>query len=108
MLKFSNPRTQAEIDNWPNGRRGKVTALFSLEANKKGVRCSRITTGAPKKTNYYQQLVIVDGDDGKTYLIGCTEYAQHVIIPGTLQGVTYCNEREHAEQYAEIGRFLTK
>lgn len=75
--QFSNPRKSAIIDGWPSGRM-RVQAKFEVEGDpKKGERVSRTTqtkdlTGwnAPHRTTYSNQFVIVDGDDGKTYLLG--------------------------------------
>jgi hypothetical protein len=85
--QFSNPRQAATIDNWPVGFRGRTTAKFEVETDpKKGQRVSRVTqnktkTGwnEPHKTTYADKFVIVDGDDGKTYLLASSKYG-HIVI----------------------------
>jgi len=69
MLKFSNARRSATISDWPlgSGKRGPCT--FTVEAGSRGERISRVTTGKPKYTTYAQKACIVDGENGKTYLL---------------------------------------
>jgi hypothetical protein len=78
---YSNPRLTAEFTNWPYGAL-RTTATFSVEKTPgRGERAVRVTidpkTGrptAPKKLTYARKVRIVDGDDGKTYLIEKTLY----------------------------------
>ena len=80
-VSYSNPRLTAEFTNWPYGPH-RTTATFSIEATPgRGERAVRVTidpkTGrptAPKKLTYARKVRIVDGDDGKTYLIEKTMY----------------------------------
>jgi len=88
MIQLTNPRTEATIENWPYGRK-QVTANFEVEANKRGERVKRTTTGKPKATTYYAKCRIVDGDDGRTYVLAQTEFGQIVLIPGTLKTTEY-------------------
>lgn len=69
MLTFSNPRIFAVIEDWPlgNGKRGPCT--FQVCRTKRGWRISRTTTGKPKYTTFGGPACIVDGNDGKTYLL---------------------------------------
>jgi len=75
-LTFANPRTHAVIDNWPNGRY-RCRAEFSVESHPtRGQRVARRTTkkdGAtwnkPRRTTYAARFAIVDGSDGRTYLL---------------------------------------
>lgn len=76
---FSNPRKTATIENWPSGSR-RVTATFEVEQTKRGQRIARTTTGKPKKTTYCRMMAIVDGDDGKTYLLGVSTYTEMITI----------------------------
>jgi len=88
-MQYLNPRRRAIIENWPSGS-NRVTAEFFVEATKRGERINRITAGKPKSTTYYKKMFIVDGDDGKTYLVGlCNEMDCIVVIPGTMQGCKY-------------------
>ncbi len=74
-MKFSNPRRIAEFTDWPIGGSARGNCRFSVESNNKGERVSRTTTDKngrwckPKYTTYGQKYVIVDGDDGKTYVM---------------------------------------
>tara|TARA_R110002020_G_scaffold47893_1_gene136762 strand:- start:120 stop:560 length:441 start_codon:yes stop_codon:yes gene_type:complete len=76
IIKYSNARTDAVIENWPNG--GKRTAAhFWVEPKKnKGERAVRQTTNPktgqlckPKTLTYATKVCIVDGSDGKTYIL---------------------------------------
>lgn len=78
--QYRNPRKDAVISDWPCGRL-RTTATFSVEADaKRGERAVRVTvdpkTGRatePKKLTYAMQSLIVDGDDGKTYILNLTQ-----------------------------------
>jgi hypothetical protein len=76
-MKFSNPRLRAEFNDWPSGSH-RVKCVFELEHKaKKGWKFYRTTqnpkTGLPNKPKgdiaYAREGAIVDGDDGRTYLI---------------------------------------
>lgn len=65
MKTYSNPRTEAVIENWPSGSK-RVQAIFTIENDpKRGQRATRTTTGATKKLTYASKMRIVDGDDGR-------------------------------------------
>lgn len=84
MTDYSNPRMQAAIENWPHGSQ-RVTAIFTIEADKRGERAVRVTTGAPKKLTYARQMRIVDGDDGRTYIAARSAYAHITIMKGDMK-----------------------
>lgn len=73
---YSNPRQNVVITTWPWGRT-ITTATFTIErVPGKGERCKRIVIdpktkrpAAPKLLTYSERQLIVDGDDGKTYII---------------------------------------
>ena len=74
-VQFSNPRLVSETNDWPSGGM-RVYCRFSVEYNsKKGYRVSRVTANKhgvlckPKFTTYSGRCVIVDGDDGRTYIL---------------------------------------
>lgn len=81
MTEYANPRKYAEFNDWPSGSQ-RVNCIFEVETHpKKGQRFKRTTinpkTGAanaPKLTTYCLEAFIVDGDDGKTYLMEWTAY----------------------------------
>lgn len=72
---MSNPRTYALIEDWPFGRQ-RCRAKFWVEGKPGRERVVRLTenktrTGwnKPKKLTYADRYAILDGDDGKTYLL---------------------------------------
>ena len=84
-MTYSNPRTKAVIENWPNGGH-RVTAIFEIESDpKRGERAVRTTTGAPKKLTYARKARIVDGDDGRTYIAELTTYGHISIMRGDMK-----------------------
>ena len=84
-MQYSNPRLHAEFDNWPCG--GKVVKCqFAVEYNgNKGSRVARTTTDKsglwckPKYTTYAKRSVIVDGEDGRTYILQQSMYGVTVL-----------------------------
>ena len=74
MITFTNPRISADFDDWPSGR-DRVKCSFRVDRDKRGWRISRTTTnkhGAwckPKLSTYSGPAAIVDGSDGKTYIL---------------------------------------
>lgn len=83
-LTYTNPRMNAEIQDWPSGSR-RVTAVFSIEATKRGERAVRTTTGAPKKLTFAVKSRIVDGSDGRTYIANLTMYGFVSIMNGDMK-----------------------
>lgn len=68
-ITFSNPRLHAEFDDWPSGGK-RVKCVFDVEHHpKRGYRVSRTTTGKPKYDTYGGKAAIVDGSNGKTYIL---------------------------------------
>jgi hypothetical protein len=68
-LTFSNPRLKAEFTDWPLGGSKRGACVFLVHRDKKGYRVSRTTTGKPKFTTYNGQACIVDGSNGRTYIL---------------------------------------
>lgn len=67
---FSNPRLVAEFQDWPLGGNKRGYCKFWVEFDKKrGYRVGRQTTGKPKFTTYGGQACLVDGSDGRTYVL---------------------------------------
>jgi hypothetical protein len=86
MTIYSNPRKHATIENWPNGRQQRVTAVFTIEIDpKRGERAVRTTTGAPKKLTFAKKMCIVDGDDGRTYIAALTGWGHITIKRGDMK-----------------------
>lgn len=70
MITFSNPRTVAEFPDWPMGGNKRGPCKFWVEWHaKRGWRVGRQTTGKPKFHTYSGQAAIVDGSDGRTYIL---------------------------------------
>jgi hypothetical protein len=77
MLTYSNPRDKAEFNDWPAGGTKRVKCVFHVEGKVgKGFRVGRTTThpktGLPCKTKYHTYAgpaAIVDGSDGRTYIL---------------------------------------
>lgn len=75
-LTYSNPTTSRTIENWPHGSM-RTTAMFYVETDpKRGQRACRRTVNpkngtlsAPKKLTFSARQRIVDGSDGKTYIL---------------------------------------
>ncbi len=92
MPNYSNPRLEAVIDNWPSSSK-RTTATFKIEVNpKRGERAMRSTvdpkTGresTPKLITFSRKARIVDGDDGRTYVIRLTEYGFVSVFRGDMQ-----------------------
>lgn len=76
MLPFINPRLVAEFNDWPIGGGNRGFCKFAVEDNgKKGTRVSRTTMDLhgrickPKYTTYHGKSAIVEGSDGRTYIL---------------------------------------
>ena len=101
MTNYSNPRTYEAVANWPSGNK-TVTARFEIERHpQRGERAVRTTTGAPVKLTYARKMRIVDGDDGKTYIIALTDYGHITVKSGVMK---YDHETlfERDPRYAEV------
>lgn len=110
MTAYSNPRKHAVIADWPIGAQ-RTTATFTIEHKPgKGERAVRVTidpkTGlatAPKALTYATQARIVDGDDGRTYIVERSMYGHISVMQGTMKfqhEVVYKDDLRHAELLA--------
>ena len=87
LPKLSNPRKDAMIEDWPIGR-NRCRCHFFVETHpKRGERVIRETenktrTGwnKPKKLTYATCMVVVDGDDGKTYILSWHKDWHHLTL----------------------------
>ena len=87
---YSNPRKSVTIEDWPSGSM-RAVATFTIEAHAtRGERAVRQTvnpkTGrlnAPKKLTYARQMVFVDGDDGRLYVLELTGSGFISVMRGT-------------------------
>lgn len=100
-MKYSNPRMSATIENWPSGKK-RVTAVFQVEQHpKQGERAVRTTTGAPKKLTYAYKVRLVDGSDGRIYIISYVSMYEFIqVTDGTLH--TYETIWPKDPQYSEV------
>lgn len=94
-MNYSNPRQSATFNDWPSGG-NRTTAEFVVEKTSRGERACRRTInprtgkwGAWKKTTYAPITRIVDGDDGRTYII---QKGRHI---GVIQ-----SDLQHQQEYA--------
>jgi hypothetical protein len=82
MTRYSNPRMEAVVKDWPSGGK-RVTATFRIETHpKRGQRGTRQTTGKVKTLTYCDQARLVDGDDGRIYIAEITFHYEFVHIRG--------------------------
>lgn len=91
MPNYSNPRLEAVIENWPIGSK-RTTASFQIEKTNRGERARRFTidpkTGRPsaaKVLTYAVKARIVDGDDGRTYIIERSVYRFISVMRGDMK-----------------------
>jgi hypothetical protein len=69
-IKFSNPRLEATFPDWPYGSNKRGECRFWVENHAtRGYRVGRQTFGKPKYDTYGGRAVIVDGSNGKTYIL---------------------------------------
>jgi hypothetical protein len=70
MITFRNPRLSAIFADWPMGGNKRGVCTFRVEYKEgKGFRFVRQTTGKAKTATYGGLSAIVDGSDGRTYLL---------------------------------------
>lgn len=86
-ITFSNARKVAEFSDWPIGGSNRGQCKFAVEdGGKRGERVSRTTTDKhgrwckPKYTTYSDKAAIVDGSDGKTYILSLSPHYGMVSI----------------------------
>jgi hypothetical protein len=84
-IKLSNFRRSATIEVWPLGGGKRGRCVFQHEANKRGQRILRTTTGAPKATTYYQRIALADGDDGRIHIVGFSEYGMLCVMASDMR-----------------------
>lgn len=76
-MNYSNPRKKAIIQDYPIGSGARGTAIYSVEVveragKERAVRETEKRNGTwakPKKRTYADSVLIVDGDDGRTYIL---------------------------------------
>lgn len=90
-MEYSNPRMSATFHDWPYGTH-RTTCTFEIERSGRGERCVRITVNpkthletAPKALTYAVAQRIVDGDDGKTYIICKSIYGTISVMQSNMQ-----------------------
>lgn len=112
-MNYTNPRLHAEIDGWPYGSL-RTTAFFDIERSPRGERAVRVTinpkTGgksAPKSLTYGLRQRIVDGDDGKTYILSLSIYGNISVMQSNMQ---YQQESVYPEdaRYAAMRELLNQ
>jgi hypothetical protein len=89
MVTFSNPRHEAIIPNWPLGGNKRGSCTFRVEHHPtRGYRVGRTTTGKTKYHTYSSRVVIVDGSDGRTYILAGTIYGFIKVSRGDFMDAT--------------------
>lgn len=96
-MNYSNPQKELTVNDWPYGK-NRVTAIFSIESGKKGERAVRVTENPPtmriflgggwnkpKKLTFARKMRIVEGDDGKTYIIALSIYGLITVMESNMQ-----------------------
>jgi len=93
MTEYSNPRMHAEVGNWPLGSNLRGMAVFDVEIKPgKGERAMRVTRrddahklSKPKVLTYARKVRIVDGDDGRIYIIALSSsFPMITVMRGTM------------------------
>jgi hypothetical protein len=90
-MHYSNPRLYTVIDDWPYGH-ARTTATFAIEQHPtRGERGVRTTIdpksgrpSKPKALTYARHARIVDGDDGRTYIMQLTTYGTIYVMKGDM------------------------
>lgn len=96
MISFTNPRLNATFGDWPLGFNARGTCTFVVETHpKRGQRVLRTTTGKPKASTYSDKCCIVDGSDGKTYLLHYSKLYEAVSI--------YQSDNQHNAHFGRAG-----
>lgn len=114
-ITFSNPRLSATIENWPFGSK-RTTARFEVSPRtKRGVRIGRQTrnktdTGwnKPKLTVYAHQACIVDGSDGKTYLLMRSKNFPMVTVEQGTMNYNHCTAHHPSELFDTLTALLSE
>jgi hypothetical protein len=80
-MRLPRSATPSSLRQWPTWGSKRVEARFYVERHAtRGDRAVRVTTGAPKKLTYAWAVRIVDGDDGKTYILEYSAPYRHVTV----------------------------
>ncbi len=107
-MQYSNPRRLAKYDDWPIGGKNRGQCKFEVEVNARGERVLKSTTNKhgswckPKATTYAKKCAIVDGDDGKTYILQLTDYAIRVETHDGMSAGYYGTDNEHFSLLREM------
>lgn len=114
-ITFSSPRLSATIENWPIGSK-RTTARFEVSPRStRGVRIGRQTrnktdTGwnKPKLTTYAHQACIVDGSDGKTYLLTRSKNFPMIHVQAGTMKHEHCTAHHPSELFDTLAALLAE
>jgi len=117
-LTFSNPRTETIIKDWPLGRQQRGNAEFTVEIKKEGKkeriirRTEKPNAGGawcqPKKETYAKVVRIVDGSDGKLYILSFNDCLFFQYVNGTLKGYELVFYDGDPKRYQELAELILK
>jgi hypothetical protein len=112
---YTNPRLEAIIPDWPSGQH-RTTATFRIERDRTlRERATRTTvdprTGReskPKVLTYAHTARIVDGDDGRTYILELVAGGSHIrVVQSNMQYEAEPAIFPRDPRYAELLALLT-
>jgi len=86
-MQYRNPSMTLTVHDWPYGQY-RTTATFTIETHPtRGQRGTRTTvdpktgrTSKPKTLTFARQARIVEGDDGRTYILEQTQSCTHLSV----------------------------
>jgi len=117
VVTFSNPRIKAEIPNYPLGGNKRGLCVFHVERKNEKWRVGRTTTGKTKYTTWSGQVAIVDGDDGRTYILQRSDMFGFITIyrsdfkcaEQAKNGLPYtCHESNDKEGFEQLCELIVK
>jgi len=113
QLSYTNPRLKATFENWPTGK-FRTTAIFEIETHpKRGQRATRVTLDPfshnprkPKADTYAFKVRIVDGSNGRTYIVKDVGYAFDIMRSDLKFQQEYISRDVDPQRYAEVRRLF--
>ncbi len=103
-MTYRNARKLAYYADWPLGGKKRGACNFFVELDpKRGERVGKQTTGKPHYTTYSKRCAIIEGDDGRTYILKeIGEYAAFRVSRHDGIDHEYVHQGTAPERYAEL------